>query len=104
MLSRFVCSHIDVEKIKGILYIGMNTMGPLIWQFVTFKIIIAIQSAVYGLTWDRLQDFPVIYEYAHGIWVLLDVIVGIGVSILIYKVINKPVDKLAAKAEKKILN
>ncbi len=89
---------------NGILYVGMNTMGPLIWQFVTFKIVIAVQIVVYGLTWDRLLDFPVIYEYAHGIWALLGVIVGIGVSILIYKVVNKPVDKLAARAEKRLLD
>ena len=103
ILCRFMCSHIAAEKVNGILYVGMNTMGPLIWQFVTLKIVIAVQIVVYGLTWDRLLDFPVIYEYAHGIWVLLGVIVGIGVSILIYKVINKPVDKLAAKVEKRLL-
>lgn len=103
VLSRFACNYIDAEKIKGILYIGMNTIGPLIWQFVTFKIVIAIQIAVYGLTWDRLLDFPVIYEYATGLWVLLDVVVGIGVSILLYKFINKPVDKLALKMEKRLL-
>lgn len=103
VLSRFVCSHVDAEKIKGILYIGMNTMGPLIWQFVTFKIVITAQIAVYQLIWSRIGDFPVIYDYAYGFWVLLDIGVGIGVSILIYKVINKPVDKLAARAEKRLL-
>ena len=103
LLCRFVCSHVDTEKMKGILYVGMNTMGPLIWQFVTFKIVIAIQIAVYKLPWSRLEDFPVIYEYAAGLWVLLDIIVGIGGSILIYKVINKPVDGVVARAEKRIL-
>lgn len=103
ILCQFVCSHIAVENIKGILYVGMNTMGPLIWQFVTFKIVMAIQTEVYGLTWDRMLDFPVIYEYASGLWVLLDIIVGISVSILIYKVINAPVERLAAKAKKGLL-
>ena len=100
VLSRFICGHVTAEKLKGILYIGMNTMGPLIWHFITFKIVIAIQIVVYGLTWNRLMDFPVIYEYATGFWVLLDVIIGISISILTYKAINAPIDKLAAKAEK----
>lgn len=103
-LSRFVCSRISKDRMRGVLYVGMNTMGPLIWQFVTFKIVIALQIKVYHLSWSRLSDFPVIYEYAHSIWVLLDIIVGIGVSILIYKMINKPLDKLAMMLEKKILN
>ena len=103
ILCRFVCSHIDAEKMKGILYIGMNTMGPLIWQFVTFKIVIALQIIVYHLPWSRLEDFPVIYDYATGLWVLLDIVVGIGISIMIYKLVNKPVDKLAARAEKRLL-
>ena len=103
LLSRIVCNHIDAEKMKGILYVGMNTMGPLIWQFVMFKIVIAIQIAVYKLPWSKMGDFPVIYEYAAGLWVLLDIIVGIGGSILIYKVINKPVDRVVARAEKRIL-
>lgn len=103
LLSRVVCNHIDAEKMKGILYVGMNTMGPLIWQFVMFKIVIAIQIAVYKLPWSKLGDFPVIYGYAAGLWVLLDIIVGIGGSILIYKVINKPVDRVVARAEKRIL-
>ncbi len=103
VLSRFACNHVTTERMKGILYIGMNTMGPLIWQFVTFKIVIAAQIVVYQLAWSRLGDFPVIYEYASGLWVLLDIIVGIGVSMLIYKIINKPVDKIATRAEKRLL-
>ena len=101
VLSRFICNKIDAEKMRGILYIGMNTMGPLIWQFVAFKIVIAIQIVVYGLTWDRMLDFPVIYEYATVLWVLLDIILGIGVSILIYKIVNKPVDRLTESLERK---
>ena len=88
---------------NGLSFLGENTIGSLIWQFVTFKIVIAIQIIFYHLPWSRLSDFPVIYEYAASLWVLLDVIVGIVVSILIYKVINTPVDKLAAKVVKKIV-
>ena len=101
-----ICKKIYRESslLSGLSFLGENSMGPLIWQFVAFKIIIAIQIIFYHLPWSRLSEFPVIYEYAHGVWVLLDIIVGIGVSIIIYKVINKPVDKLAAKVEKKIFN
>lgn len=91
-------------RICGVMtFIGENSMGPLIWQFVTFKIIIAIQILVYNLQWGRISDFPVIYEYASGIWVLLDVVIGIAVSILLYKVINVPVDKLVKNAKQRMI-
>lgn len=100
-----ICRKIYREnKVYGtVSWMGQNSIGPLIWQFVTFKIVIAAQIAVYQLPWSRIGDFPVIYEYASGLWVLLDIIVGIGVSMLIYKLINKPVDKLATRAEKRLL-
>ncbi len=97
MLCRWAESQINIEKLKIVLYIGMNTKGPLIWQFVAFKIVTAVQILIYGLSWSKILDFPVIYEYAHGIWILLDVIIGLFFSTWIYKIVNRPVEKYIDK-------
>lgn len=87
----------------GISILGENSIGPLIWQFVAFKIVIVAQVLFYRLSWESMKEFPVIYKYAYGVWVILDIIVGISLSILIYKLINKPVSLLASKVEKRFL-
>ena len=91
-----------VKKIvKPLCWLGKNTIGIVIWQFIAFKIVIAIQVVVYGLEWARIWDFPVIYEYASPAWVILDIIIGIFVSIGIYYVqdritgmLLKPIDRM----------
>ena len=100
-----ICKHIYRENIafRALSFLGEKSMGPVIWHFVAFKIVIALQIIVYQLSWSQLSDFPVIYDYAFGIWVLLDIVIGIGISILIYMAINTPVDKLARKLEKRVV-
>lgn len=97
------CIYRDVHPFRRLLYLGRNSMGPMIWQFVAFKLVIGMQILVYHLGWNRISDFPVIYEYANLPWVILDVIVGLYGSILLYKIINQPVDNLSAKAEQWVL-
>lgn len=97
------CIYRNTLPFRGLLYLGRNSMGLMIWQFVTFKLVIAIQIVFYHLGWNRISDFPVIYEYANLPWVTLDVIAGLYVSILLYKIINQPVDNLSAKAEQWVL-
>lgn len=100
-----ICRKIYRENkaFGGLSFLGENSMGPLIWQFVTFKIVMAVQILAYQLSWSKLSEYPVIYEYAHGIWVLLGIVIGIGISILIYKVINEPVDRLARSIERRVI-
>lgn len=102
LLCRYIDKKIDIGRINSITYIGRISMGPLIWQFVSFKIVIIIQILYYRLPYEKILDFPVIYDYANGIWVFLDVIAGIYISIIIYNLINKPIDSLANKIIKRV--
>lgn len=93
---------VKADKILNPLcWLGKNTIGIVIWQFIAFKIVIAIQIIVYGLGWSRIWDFPVIYEYATPAWVILSIIIGIFVSVSIYfvqekmtKMLLKPIDRI----------
>ena len=100
LLCRFTEKIFDIKKLRLLLYIGKNSIGPLIWQFVSFKLITLIQILIYKLPYEKINEFPVLYDYAYGIWVVLDVIAGIVISMIIYLLINKPIDKLLLKAEK----
>lgn len=75
-------------------YFGRNSVGPMIWQFVSFKSVIAIQILVYNMSWNQIESFPVIYDYAYGRWVFLDVAIGLFASILLYNVLNRPIQKV----------
>ena len=103
LMALCICIYKDARPFRGLLYFGKNSMGPMIWQFIAFKLVIGIQIAVYHLGWNRIFDFPVIYEYANLPWVILDVIVGLYGSIILYKMINQPIDNLSAKAEEWLL-
>ena len=70
-------------------FIGKNTMGILIWQFVSFKLVMIIQILIYKMPWKKLCDFPVIYERSNIVWVIMYTIVGIYFSILIYKILTQ---------------
>ena len=78
-------------------YLGRHSMGIMIWEFVSFKIAIAIQILFYGLSWSQLSAFPVIYEYAYGLWVILYVFIGLYASIAIYNIINVPIQQFIIK-------
>ena len=97
------CVYKDVPPLRWLVFLGKNSMGPMIWQFVTFKLVIGVQIVFYHLGWNRISDFPVIYEYAKLPWVILGVITGLYGSILLYKMINRPIDNLSMKAEQWLL-
>ncbi len=85
-------------------YIGKNSIGPMIWQFVSFKAVEGIQILFYHLEWNRISDFPVIYDYAYGFWIPLCVVAGLFGSVLLYQLINRPVDHLCVKGEHWLLS
>lgn len=89
--------------LKSLCWLGKKTIGIVIWQFVTFKVVIVAQIISYGLDWSRIWDFPVIYEYATFGWVVLDIIVGIFISVGIYKIQSKVTETLIRPIEKRLL-
>lgn len=85
------------DKPGWLMCIGRNSLGILIWQFVAFKIVTLIQIAIYQLPMNRIWDFPVLIDKASVPWVLLDLAIGIIGSLCLYKIINKPVQRLLSE-------
>jgi len=69
-------------------YIGKNTMGIVIWQFISFKVVMLLQVITYHLPIERLHDYPVIYDSTTGIWVILYIGAGVYGSIIICKILT----------------
>ena len=65
-------------------FIGSNTMGIVIWQFVSFKIVSLLQIWIYALPIERVADYPIIYDYSFGVWIVILLLSGIYVSIFIH--------------------
>lgn len=83
-LCKLIMKTKEIEKLFS--WLGKNTLGIVIWQFVAFKIVTVIQISFLKLEWSRIVDFPVIYDYATIEWVLLNVIIGSLCSIGIYRI------------------
>lgn len=86
-----------------LIFLGQNTIGVVIWQFVSFKVVHLVQIAIYGLSIDKIAEYPVIYEYATAPWIVADTIVGIIVSIILYKALTIIGETIWRKG-KKVLN
>lgn len=66
-------------------YIGNNTLTVLTWHFLMFKAISLIIIIIYGLSIDRLSEYPVIYELAHeGWWFVYFLFAIISTALLAY--------------------
>lgn len=64
-----------------LIYTGGYTLNVLTWHFLSFKIISLVIIFIYGLSWERLGDFPGISSYARsGFWVAY-LFIGIGVPV-----------------------
>lgn len=63
---------------RFLIYTGRYTFNVLTWHFLSFKIISLIIILLYGLSWDRLGDFPVMSDYAKsGYWIIY-LFAGVG--------------------------
>ena len=73
---------------RAFIFLGVNTLGIVYFQFVAFILVNAMLTVIHGLDATRILDFPVNYEYNSVAIVGLYVLVGVVVSILIYKVFD----------------
>lgn len=86
-INRFTCNSPSIyskmiSSIKNsIVYIGEHTLEILTWHFLSFKVVSLLCIYTYGLSWDRLGDFPVISDYAQRGWWVVYLIVGVGIPI-----------------------
>lgn len=85
----YLVYHISciLEKNRFLQFIGKHTLEILIWQFVAFKMVIALQIMYYSLDFSAIKAYP--YYRNDGIWFVLLCIAGIGLPILGAIIINK---------------
>lgn len=83
VISQFLCKHRWHGFIQNI---GKNTIGIVLLQFIAFKIVNFVMVVYYGIENIHIFDFPIIYEYVNPFWTVLYTLVGLYVSIGIYKV------------------
>jgi fucose 4-O-acetylase-like acetyltransferase len=76
----YVCKSIKY-KWRIIEYIGKNTLIIMALHFLAFKLISLIIILVYGLSMDKINDYPTIKEY-HYWWILYS-FVGISIPLLL---------------------
>lgn len=54
---------------KELMYLGKHSLDIVIWQFVFFRIVIAVQLLVNGLSVTSILDYYPVYESNHGWWI-----------------------------------
>ena len=66
-------------------YVGDNTLIIFVLHIISFKIVAALQIAVYGMDWQRIGSHMVIHDptTAGGFYILYT-IVGVAVPLLLY--------------------
>ena len=70
---------------KVFIMLGKNTIGIVYFQFIGFRLVNILISKVYGLNGERVRDFPVNYDYNTFTWKCVYLLVGIVLSIMLYK-------------------
>ena len=79
---------------RHLCFIGSHTIGIVIWQFVSFKIVSILQICFYHLPLERIYDYPIIYDYSFGPWVFILLLSGIYISILIHTLLSFPAKRV----------
>ena len=85
----WLSKKIAAIRMKGIdilVYLGMNSMDIVIWQFLAFRLAIITQIVIYGVGLKALTAFPV-YDVS-GLWWLIYVITGLFGSLAWKYVLN----------------
>lgn len=83
-----VCRNIKVNYFTSkLIKIGECTLDILIFHFLALKLVSLIKIVHYGLPWERLRDFPVIYEENDFYWILY-AIFGLTISLVVMKIVH----------------
>ena len=67
------------------LFVGQNTIGVVLWQFWSFKLVMLLQILYTRSSFKLLSAYPVIYEFTSIPLVILLCLSGVYVSIAWYK-------------------
>lgn len=79
--SSIITQKVNNGIVSGIKYLGKRSAGLMIWQFVAFKCVITLQIIILGLSWSRISDYPVLYDYNGDIWFIAYMLAGIAISL-----------------------
>ena len=78
-------------------YLGKNSIGVVFFQFIAFRLVNVLIVMIKGLSYERILDFPVMYDCA-PVWKLIYVIMALSVSIVLFM----PVEKLSTSIKKRV--
>lgn len=71
-----------MKKIQTLLsYLGKKSIDILIWQFVAFRVVIAAQLYLDGISWNEILEYYPVYN-TNGGWWFVYTIVGLFLPIL----------------------
>lgn len=70
---------------KLLKFIGDNTLPILVWHFLCFKVASLLIVFIYGLPFNQLGAFHVIYEYANKGWFILYSMCGVFIPLAIMR-------------------
>lgn len=70
-------------------FVGDRTLDILTWHFLSFKLVSLIIILCYGLSIERLAEFPVVADYTTKGWWILYLTIGIIVPIMIGLIFQK---------------
>ena len=88
VISQFIDMTNMLKPVKKcLLCFGRNSLDIVIWQFVAFRAVIALQLYLAGEPLSTILDYYPVYD-ASGIWVLVYTIVGLVGSILIGQILK----------------
>lgn len=94
ILSQGIDSVSVLKPLKNcLMYLGKMSIDIVIWQFVVFRAVIALQLYINGEPLSTILDYYPYYD-ASGIWKYVYTIVGIVGSILIGQVLRGGVNGL----------
>lgn len=85
-----------IERNTVLKIMGQKSLDIMSLHFLCFKIVSVIIILVYGFSWDRLAEYPVLREVG-GAWWLLYAVVGATFSVIIRKLYDLLVGRLKSK-------
>ena len=80
-ISALCRSNILTYLKTGICFIGKNSIDIVIWQFVAFRVVIAVQLMLNHISLTKLLDYYPMYSEKNGWWIIYTV-VGIVLPII----------------------
>ena len=80
-MGQWLCDRSHLMVTSFLIYVGGYTFNVLTWHFLSMKLVSLLLIIGYGLSIDRLADFPVMEDYATKGWWVIYSIVGVSLPV-----------------------